>query len=69
MGELRVLPPPPVRDWMTKAQVAEHLQVSVRTVDAWRTSRGLPAHKRGGLVRFDRGEVDEWVGRGGSIAA
>lgn len=32
--------------WMTKRQVAEHLQVSTRTVDKRRSDRGLPFTNR-----------------------
>lgn len=60
MSGLSVLPNPPRREWMTRTMVADYLGVSLRTVDSWTKDRGLPAHKRGNAVRFDRAEVDDW---------
>lgn len=52
-------PPQPSPRWATKPQVAEHLQVSTRTVDRMVASGEIVArrvHDR--LVRFDLNEID-----------
>lgn len=46
---------------MTGAEVAELLQVSVRTLDDWRLHRtGPPYRKMGRHVRYLRSEVLAW---------
>lgn len=52
------------REWMTRDQVAAHLQVSTRTVARWGEA-GLPSHKRCNVVRYDRAEVDAWMNGAG----
>lgn len=49
---------------LTKAEVAEHFQVSVRTVTRWMTA-GLPHDKpyAGGSVRFRLSECEAWFRR------
>ncbi len=48
----------------TKAEVAEHFSVSVRTIDRWMT-RGMPYEKpfEGGSVRFNLSACEEWFRR------
>lgn len=46
--------------WLTKAQLADRLDVSPRWID-YRRSEGLPAHKWGGIVRFRVSEVEAWL--------
>ena len=50
--------------WVTKATVAEHLGVSVSTVDHL-VARGMPSAKLGdgrqGARRFLLSEVDDWM--------
>ena len=47
---------------LDKAQAAEFLGVSVRTVDYFRTRGNLPFHIIGGkLVRFDVRELERWA--------
>ncbi len=55
----------PERVWMTREQVAGHLQVGVSTIDAWRwhpvrNPTGMPWHGTRGAIRLDRHEVDAW---------
>lgn len=45
---------------LSKRQVCEILQVSVRTLDYWRSNYGLPTLKLGQVCRFDESEVLEW---------
>lgn len=49
----------------TKAEVAEHFGVSVRTISRW-MARGMPYSKpfEGGSVRFDLRDCREWFTRG-----
>ena len=45
--------------WLSVDEVADRFGVTPRTVRNWRT-RGMPAHRRGGVLRFHRDEADEW---------
>lgn len=45
---------------LSKRQMCEILQVSVRTLDYWRSNYGLPTMKLGQVCRFDEKEVMEW---------
>ena len=44
-------------------EVAKYLGVSAITVYRWtrKNLNGLPAHRLGGLLKFDLGEVDRWI--------
>lgn len=47
---------------LDKAQAAQYLGVSQRTVDYFRTRGNLPFHIIGGkLVRFDARELERWA--------
>lgn len=50
--------------WVTAEQVALHLGVARATAWRWRERKGLPAHKIGGLWKFQLSKVDEWVRAG-----
>jgi excisionase family DNA binding protein len=52
--------PPVAESWLTKPQLAERLNVSVRWIDKQRTE-GMPCHKWGGVVRFRLSEVERWL--------
>ena len=43
----------PRKHWLTKRQLAEHLNCSIRTINNLMRRRILPYLKAGGLVRFD----------------
>lgn len=46
--------------WLTKAEAAEHMRVSPRTIDAWAEAGRITRHRVEGLqsVRFRRDELD-----------
>jgi predicted DNA-binding transcriptional regulator AlpA len=46
--------------WLTKAQLADRLDVSPRWID-YRRDEGLPSHRWGGIVRFKVSEVEAWL--------
>ena len=50
-------------DWLTPADVARDLQVSVRTVGRWIDRDGLPALRVGSVVRISRQALAEWQRR------
>ncbi len=50
-------------EWMTYGEVAEYLAVAVGTVRNWVSARKIPHSKRGGMVRFKRGEIDAWLAK------
>ena len=46
--------------WLNKKMIAEHLCVTIRTVERWH-ELGLPFRRVGGVNRYRRSEVDAWV--------
>jgi excisionase family DNA binding protein len=48
------------REFATKQEVADRYRVSVRTIDSWMKSRGMPFFKIGKAVRFCVHDTDEW---------
>jgi excisionase family DNA binding protein len=49
--------------WMTVQEVAMYLSVSPGTIRNWVSQRYIPYAKRGRIVRFHRGRIDEWLSR------
>jgi excisionase family DNA binding protein len=48
--------------WLTPAEVAERLQVSVKTLERWRSGgRGPRFGRRGAVIRYRVVDVDEWM--------
>jgi excisionase family DNA binding protein len=41
-------------------EIAEHYNVSVRTIRNW-VKKGMPVVVVGGVHRFDLAEVDKWI--------
>jgi len=52
--------------WLTRQEIARHLQVSEDTLMRWVQDRAMPAHKLGRQWRFKASEVDAWVVAGGA---
>ncbi len=50
-------------DWLTPAEVASLLKVSVRTVGRWIATGDLPALRVGSVVRVGRQALAEWQRR------
>ncbi len=46
--------------YLTKKEACQYLHISNNTLDKW-TEQGLPKITIGGVVRFDRQVVDEWL--------
>jgi excisionase family DNA binding protein len=46
---------------MTRQEVANTLGISLKTVDSWIDTRGLPARKIGKRVLTLRSELIEWI--------
>ena len=40
--------------------LAAYLRVSVPTVRKWVSNRTIPFHKIGGLIRFEKTEIEDW---------
>ena len=59
--------PSPQPEWLTTAGLSEMLGgVSVSTIRGWRLAGIGPPHvKLGGLVRYQRAEVERWIAAGG----
>lgn len=47
--------------WMTKAEAAEHLRVSVRQLERLVADKAVPFHRPEGRLLFDQRELDAWV--------
>jgi hypothetical protein len=52
-------------EWMTRSETANHLRVSVRTLDGWAASGEGPPYYliRPKVARYRRDEVDAWAMR------
>lgn len=59
----RVLAGRTEKTWLTRADVAELLGISTRTVANY-VRRGMPSHSNGGVVRFKKDEVSAFIERG-----
>ena len=58
--KFRIRPQAPA-GYMTAAQCAEYLGVSLRTVHRYITARGLPATKPAGRWIINREELEKWI--------
>lgn len=52
--------------WASREQAAEHVGVSVFTIDRWRIKGLITARRAGGVVRFDLNEIDAVLLGGGA---
>jgi excisionase family DNA binding protein len=55
---------PAARDFLTKQEVADRLQVSTRTVCRWRSMGLLKEFRRGQVLRFKREDVEAFEAKG-----
>jgi excisionase family DNA binding protein len=46
---------------MTAKEVAELLNVNVRTIQLWAANGTLPSYRIGRLLRFQRGEIQQKI--------
>ncbi len=51
---------PGMEPWVTKRQLADHLQVTPRWIEL-QHPYGLPHLRRGGIVRYRISEVESWL--------
>jgi phage terminase Nu1 subunit (DNA packaging protein) len=49
--------------WVTKAQLAQHVQVSAKTVERW-VADGMPCLRSRRTVRFQISACEAWLGAG-----
>ena len=47
--------------WVTKAQLADYLQVSVKTVERW-VAQGMPCLRHQRTLRFQVSVCEAWLG-------
>ena len=47
--------------WMKPDEAAEYLGVALGTLRNWTSARFIPFSKRGGVVRYHRDRLDEWL--------
>jgi excisionase family DNA binding protein len=52
--------------WLSVDEIGEYLGVKRDTIYKWIGGKGMPAHKIGRLWKFKKGDVDEWVRKGGA---
>ena len=50
--------------WVGVDDVAAHLGVAKDSIYRWVTTKNMPSHRVGRLLRFKLSEVDDWVKRG-----
>lgn len=50
--------------WLSVEEIAAHLGLKRDTVYKWVRLKGMPHHKVGRLVKFQRDEIDRWVKSG-----
>ena len=46
---------------MTTKEVADYLRISIWTLYRWIKKMNMPVIKLGGLDRFRKNELDEWI--------
>ncbi len=46
---------------LSPKEVAEYLEVDIRTIEQWARDGKLPGAQEGGQWRFEKSKVDEWV--------
>jgi len=46
---------------MSMPELAEYLHIGKWTLYRWIKEKGLPVYKMGGLNRFRKNEIDEWI--------
>lgn len=46
--------------WVTKQQLADHLQVSVKTIERW-IAEGMPCLRRKRFLRFRLSACEAWL--------
>ena len=46
---------------MTLKEVADYLRISVWTLYRWQSKKQVPVIKMGGLNRFRKSEIDQWL--------
>ena len=51
--------------WMTPAEAATYLGVSLGTLRNWTSARYVPFARRGRVVRYRRDALDDWLARDG----
>src|SRR5947209_6576289 len=49
--------------WMDTDEAADYLSMSKKRLYAQREKLGIPSHKHGSLLLFDRIELDQWASR------
>ena len=54
----------PEERWVGVEDVAAHLGVAKDSIYRWVTTKSMPSHRVGRLLRFKLSEVDDWVKRG-----
>lgn len=55
----------PLSPWLKPAEAAAYLGIAIGTLRNWTSMRFVPHAKRGGVVRYHRGELDRWLARAG----
>ena len=50
--------------WVGVEDVAAHLGVAKDSIYRWVTTKNMPSHRVGRLLRFKLSEVDDWITRG-----
>lgn len=53
------------REWLTQEQAADYIGSKPGSLRVWRTTKTGPAyHKRGGVIRYRKADLDAWLEAG-----
>lgn len=50
-----------LKTWFSVSEIAQFLGVSKETIYSMTTSKKMPHHKIGRLLKFNRDEINKWV--------
>ena len=53
-----------LHDFLTAEELARYLEVDLKSITEWVNSGKIPATKEGDIWRFERKNIDAWIGSG-----
>ncbi|QDU98769.1 helix-turn-helix domain-containing protein [Lignipirellula cremea] len=51
----------PASPWLKPDEAAEYLGIALGTLRNWTSAKFVPFSKRGGIVRYHRNQLDQWL--------
>lgn len=53
----------PDSPWLKPEEAAEYLGIALGTLRNWTSAKFIPFSKRGGIVRYRRDRLDDWLSK------